>query len=118
MNESKMMAKRLKRVLLQDKITAYEGLTKALESDIKTLLSYYIKREYRRFGRRELSDKYICKSGQYQRSANSLNDIFIFCHNRSTCEIVYTILTVGVEYEIRRLQNYRKRKLSKSKHYP
>ena len=39
MNESKMMAKRLKRVLLQDKITAYEGLTKALESDIKTLLS-------------------------------------------------------------------------------
>ncbi len=28
MNESKMMAKRLKRVLLQDKITAYEGLTK------------------------------------------------------------------------------------------
>ena len=31
MNESKMMAKRLKRVLLQDKIVAYEGLTKALE---------------------------------------------------------------------------------------
>ena len=42
MNESKMMAKRLKRVLLQDKITAYEGLTKAFESDIKTLLSYYM----------------------------------------------------------------------------
>ena len=42
MNESKMMAKRLKRVLLQDKIVAYEGLTKALESDIKTLLSYYM----------------------------------------------------------------------------
>ncbi len=42
MNESKMMTKRLKRVLLQDKITAYEGLTKALESDIKTLLSYYM----------------------------------------------------------------------------
>ena len=42
MNESKMMAKRLKRVLLQDKITAYEGLTKALEIDIKTLLSYYM----------------------------------------------------------------------------
>lgn len=42
MNESKIMAKRLKRVLLQDKITAYEGLTKALESDIKTLLSYYM----------------------------------------------------------------------------
>ncbi len=42
MNESKMMAKRLKRVLLQDKITAYEGLTKALESDIKTVLSYYM----------------------------------------------------------------------------
>ncbi|MDE6613969.1 MAG: hypothetical protein K2K24_00515, partial [Clostridia bacterium] len=40
MNESKMMAKRLKRVLLQDKIVAYEGLTKALESDIKMLLSY------------------------------------------------------------------------------
>ena len=37
-----MMAKRLKRVLLQDKIVAYEGLTKALESDIKTLLSYYM----------------------------------------------------------------------------
>lgn len=42
MNESKMMAKRLKRVLLQDKIVAYEGLTKALESDIKMLLSYYM----------------------------------------------------------------------------
>ncbi|MBD5086223.1 MAG: hypothetical protein HDT32_02505 [Clostridiales bacterium] len=42
MNESKMMAKRLKRVLLQDKIVAYEGLTKALESDVRTLLSYYM----------------------------------------------------------------------------
>ena len=42
MNESKMMAKRLKRVLLQDKIVAYEGLTKALESDVKMLLSYYM----------------------------------------------------------------------------
>ncbi len=42
MNESKMMAKRLKRVLLQDKIVAYEGLTKALEGDIKLLLGYYM----------------------------------------------------------------------------
>ncbi|MDE5991019.1 MAG: hypothetical protein K2O95_06860 [Clostridia bacterium] len=42
MNESKIMAKRLKRVLLQDKIVAYEGLTKALEGDIKMLLSYYM----------------------------------------------------------------------------
>ncbi len=42
MNESKQMAKRLKKVLLQDKIIAYEGLTKALESDVKLLLGYYM----------------------------------------------------------------------------
>lgn len=42
MNESKMMTKRLKRVLLQDKITAYEGLIKALESDVAMLLGYYM----------------------------------------------------------------------------
>lgn len=42
MNESKMIAKRLKRVLLQDKIYAYEGLSKALEGDVRTLLGYYM----------------------------------------------------------------------------
>ncbi|MDE6189531.1 MAG: hypothetical protein K2G37_04525 [Clostridia bacterium] len=42
MNESKLMAKRLKRVLLQDKIVAYEGLTKALEGDVAMLLGYYM----------------------------------------------------------------------------
>lgn len=42
MNESKQIAKRLKKVLLQDKIYAYEGLSKALEGDIKMLLEYYM----------------------------------------------------------------------------
>ncbi len=42
MNESKQIAKRLKKVLLQDKIYAYEGLSKALEGDIKMLLGYYM----------------------------------------------------------------------------
>ncbi|MCX4363102.1 MAG: hypothetical protein OSJ74_06950 [Clostridia bacterium] len=42
MNESKMMEKRLKKVLMQDKINAYEGLIKALESDIKLLLGCYM----------------------------------------------------------------------------
>ena len=42
MNESKQIAKRLKKVLLQDKIYAYEGLSKALEGDLRTLLSYYM----------------------------------------------------------------------------
>lgn len=37
-----MIAKRLKRVLLQDKIYAYEGLSKALEGDVRTLLGYYM----------------------------------------------------------------------------
>ena len=42
MNESKMMARRLKKVLMQDKINAYEGLTRALESDLKILLGCYM----------------------------------------------------------------------------
>lgn len=42
MNESKQIANRLKKVLLQDKIYAYEGLSKALEGDVKMLLSYYM----------------------------------------------------------------------------
>lgn len=42
MNESKQIAKRLKKVLLQDKIYAYEGLSKALEGDLRTLFSYYM----------------------------------------------------------------------------
>ena len=42
MNESKMMARRLKKVLMQDKINAYEGLTRALESDLKSLLGCYM----------------------------------------------------------------------------
>lgn len=42
MNESKQIANRLKKVLLQDKIYAYEGLSKALESDVKMLLGYYM----------------------------------------------------------------------------
>lgn len=42
MNESKQIAKRLKKVLLQDKIYAYEGLSKALKGDIKMLLGYYM----------------------------------------------------------------------------
>lgn len=42
MKESKMIASRLKKVLLQDKIYAYEGLSKALEGDIRMLLGYYM----------------------------------------------------------------------------
>lgn len=42
MNESRQIAKRLKKVLLQDKIYAYEGLSKALEGDIRMLLGYYM----------------------------------------------------------------------------
>ena len=42
MNESKMMESRLKKVLMQDKINAYEGLTSALESDLKLLLGCYM----------------------------------------------------------------------------
>ncbi len=42
MNESKQIANRLKKVLLQDKIYAYEGLSKALEGDVRMLLSYYM----------------------------------------------------------------------------
>ena len=43
MNESKMMEKRLKKVLMQDKINAYEGLTRALESDLRMLLGCYMR---------------------------------------------------------------------------
>ncbi|MDE7070459.1 MAG: hypothetical protein K2O86_00610 [Clostridia bacterium] len=42
MNESKIMEKRLKKVLMQDKINAYEGLTRALESDLRLLLGCYM----------------------------------------------------------------------------
>ena len=42
MNESKMMERRLKKVLMQDKINAYEGLTRALESDLRILLNCYM----------------------------------------------------------------------------
>lgn len=42
MNESKMMESRLKKVLMQDKINAYEGLTRALESDLRMLLGCYM----------------------------------------------------------------------------
>lgn len=42
MNESKQIANRLKKVLLQDKIYAYEGLSRALEGDVRMLLSYYM----------------------------------------------------------------------------
>lgn len=42
MNESKLMERRLKKVLMQDKINAYEGLTKALKSDLKLLLECYM----------------------------------------------------------------------------
>lgn len=42
MNESRQIAKRLKKVLLQDKIYAYEGLSKALEGDVRMLLGYYM----------------------------------------------------------------------------
>lgn len=42
MNESKMMERRLKKVLMQDKINAYEGLTRALESDLRILLGCYM----------------------------------------------------------------------------
>ena len=42
MNESKMMEKRLKKVLMQDKINAYEGLTRAIESDLRLLLGCYM----------------------------------------------------------------------------
>lgn len=42
MNESKFMEKRLKKVLMQDKINAYEGLTRALESDLRLLLGCYM----------------------------------------------------------------------------
>ena len=42
MNESKMMERRLKKVLMQDKINAYEGLTRALESDLRLLLGCYM----------------------------------------------------------------------------
>ena len=42
MNESKMMERRLKKVLMQDKINAYEGLTKTLESDLRLLLECYM----------------------------------------------------------------------------
>lgn len=42
MNESKMMARRLKKVLMQDKINAYEGLMRTLESDLKLLLGCYM----------------------------------------------------------------------------
>lgn len=42
MRENKIIESRLKRMLLQDKINAYEGLTKAIESDIRLLLSCYM----------------------------------------------------------------------------
>ncbi|MDE6605431.1 MAG: hypothetical protein K2O31_01965 [Clostridia bacterium] len=42
MNESKMMERRLKKVLMQDKINAYEGLTRALEGDLRILLGCYM----------------------------------------------------------------------------
>lgn len=42
MRESKIIEKRLERMLLQDKINAYEGLSKALESDVKMLLGCYM----------------------------------------------------------------------------
>ena len=42
MRENKMIESRLKRMLLQDKINAYEGLTKALESDLRLLLGCYM----------------------------------------------------------------------------
>ena len=42
MNESKMMERRLKKVLMQDKINAYEGLTRALASDLRLLLGCYV----------------------------------------------------------------------------
>lgn len=42
MRENKIIEGRLKRMLLQDKINAYEGLTKAIESDIRLLLSCYM----------------------------------------------------------------------------
>ena len=37
-----MMERRLKKVLMQDKINAYEGLTKTLESDLRLLLECYM----------------------------------------------------------------------------
>ena len=42
MREHKIIESRLKRMLLQDKINAYEGLTKAIESDIRLLLDCYM----------------------------------------------------------------------------
>lgn len=42
MNESKIMERRLKKVLMQDKINSYEGLTRALESDLRLLLGCYV----------------------------------------------------------------------------
>ncbi len=42
MRENKMIESRLKRMLLQDKINAYEGFTKALESDLRLLLGCYM----------------------------------------------------------------------------
>ena len=42
MNESKIMESRLKKVLMQDKINAYEGLTRAMESDLRMLLNCYM----------------------------------------------------------------------------
>ena len=42
MRENKMIESRLKRMLLQDKINAYEGLTKALERDLRLLLGCYM----------------------------------------------------------------------------
>ena len=42
MREHKIIESRLKRMLLQDKINAYEGLTKAIEGDIRLLLDCYM----------------------------------------------------------------------------